>query len=154
MAQKTKHLEISRQLRAAIAVGRYGAKGRLPGEPQLVKQFGVSRPTIARAMLDLQAEGLIERRAGSGTYVRSSAAGRPAAARVLGLLVPGLGTTEIFEVICGELAGLAHVHDYSLLRGGSTRPPRIWMPVWDTRRKSAEGSLKAKSVAFSSRHTS
>src|SRR5918912_704955 len=44
------------------------------------------------------------------------------AQRQLGLLIPGLGTTEIFEVICGELAGLARVHDYGLLWGGSAQP--------------------------------
>ncbi len=121
MAQKPKHREISRQLRADIAAGRYGADNRLPSEPQLVKQFGVSRPTIGRALRDLQTEGLIERRAGSGTYVRSSAPA-PVATRLLGLLIPGLGTAEIFEVICGELASLARVHEYSLLWGGSTHP--------------------------------
>lgn len=121
MAQKAKHHEISRQLRTAIAAGRYGAKGRLPGEPQLVKQFGVSRPTVARALLDLQAEGLIERRAGSGTYVRARA---PAlvTTRQLGLLVPGLENTEIFGLICGELASLAQAHDYSLVWGSSMFP--------------------------------
>jgi LacI family transcriptional regulator len=44
------------------------------------------------------------------------------AQRQLGLLIPGLGTTEIFEVICGELAGLARVHEYSLIWGGSAHP--------------------------------
>lgn len=123
MAGPPKHREISRRLRADIAGGRYAAGGRLPSEPQLVKQFGVSRPTIGRALLDLQNEGLIERHAGSGTYVRG---GGPAAAaastRQLGLLIPGLGTTEIFELICGELASLARVHEYSVLWGGSTHP--------------------------------
>src|SRR4051812_8846275 len=42
--------------------------------------------------------------------------------RQLGLLIPGLGTTEIFEVICGELAGLARVHEYGLLWGGGAHP--------------------------------
>ena len=73
MAQKPKHREISSQLRADIAAGRFSAHQRLPSEPQLVRQFGVSRPTIGRALLDLQAEGLIERRAGSGTYLRPAA---------------------------------------------------------------------------------
>jgi DNA-binding LacI/PurR family transcriptional regulator len=123
MAQRPKHREISRQLRADIAAGRYGADNRLPSEPQLARKFGVSRPTVARALLDLQTEGLIERRAGSGTYVRSSAPGAAAAStRQLGLLIPGLGSTEIFELICGELASLARAEDYSLLWGGSTRP--------------------------------
>ncbi|MEI7731883.1 MAG: GntR family transcriptional regulator [Verrucomicrobiota bacterium] len=122
MAQNPKHREISRQLRANIAAGRYGVDNRLPSEPQLVKKFGVSRPTIARALLDLQAEGLVERRAGSGTYVRQATAVAVTSTRLLGLLIPGLGTTEIFELICGELASLARVHEYSLLWGGSAHP--------------------------------
>ena len=121
MAQTPKHREISSQLRADIAAGRFSAHQRLPSEPQLVRQFGVSRPTIGRALLDLQAEGLIERRAGSGTYLRP-AAPAAVAARQLGLLIPGLDATEIFGMICGELASLARVNDYSLLWGGSTHP--------------------------------
>ena len=118
-----KHRDISRQLRADIAAGRYAAGARLPSEPQLVKRFGVSRPTVGRALLDLQNEGLIERRAGSGTYVKGNAPVQAASStRQLGLLIPGLDTTEIFQLICGELASLARVHDYSLLWGGSTHP--------------------------------
>ena len=54
MAEQPKHKELSRHLRNEIAAGRYKAGARLPSEPQLVKQFGVSRPTVARALLDLQ----------------------------------------------------------------------------------------------------
>ena len=123
MAESPKHRDISRQLRADIAAGRYAAGARLPSEPQLVKQFGVSRPTVGRALLDLQNEGLIERRAGSGTYVKGGAAAQAASfTRQLGLLIPGLDTTEIFQLICGELASLARVHEYSVLWGGSTHP--------------------------------
>jgi DNA-binding LacI/PurR family transcriptional regulator len=123
MAENPKHRDISRQLRADIAAGRYVAGARIPSEPQLVKQFGVSRPTVGRALLDLQKEGLIERRAGSGTYVKGGAPAQAAAStRQFGLLIPGLDTTEIFQLICGELASLARVHDYSLLWGGSTHP--------------------------------
>lgn len=114
-----KHKTISLELHAEISAGKYGAAGRLPSEAQLVERFGVSRPTVGRALLDLQNEGLIERRAGSGSYVRNAAASLPSL-RQLGLLIPGLGTTEIFELICGELASLARVHEYSLLWGGST----------------------------------
>ena len=124
MAEQPKHREVSRALRAAIASGHYPASKRLPSEPQLAKQFAVSRPTIARALLDLQGEGLIERRAGSGTYVRSGASTTAATGRQLGLLIPGLGTTEVFELICGELASLARVHDYTLRWGDSTQPHR------------------------------
>jgi len=47
-----------------------------------------------------------------------------AATRQIGLLIPGLGTTEIFEIICGELASLARKSEYSLLWGGSSHPRR------------------------------
>ena len=74
-----------------------------------------------RALRDLQDQGLVERRVGSGSFVRQP--GLPEAVRQLGLLIPGLGRTEIFEVICGELAGLARVRGYGLLWGGGGRRP-------------------------------
>jgi DNA-binding LacI/PurR family transcriptional regulator len=123
MTKTPKHRQISDELRRQITSGRYTAGTRLPSEPQLVERFQVSRPTVARALFDLQNEGLIERRAGSGTYVRGSTpAGSAASSRQLGLLIPGLGHTEIFEHICGELAGLARVKGYSMLWGGSPHP--------------------------------
>lgn len=123
MGRQAKHLELSRQLRSEITEGRYPAGTRLPSEPQLVERFGVSRPTVARALLDLQKEGLIDRRAGSGTWIRERSAGQAlSSTRQFGLLIPGLGNTEIFELICGELASLARAHDYSLLWGGSVHP--------------------------------
>jgi len=119
MSSTPKHKTISQQLHADISAGKYGAAGRLPSEAQLVESFGVSRPTVGRALLDLQNAGLIERRAGSGSYVRNAAAAALPNLRQLGLLIPGLGSTEIFELICGELASLARVHEYSVLWGGS-----------------------------------
>src|SRR3954463_7291255 len=103
ISSEHKHLEISRALLAAIAAGKYSDSDRLPSEAQLVKRFKVSRPTVARALRDLIAEGIIERRAGSGTYLRNKSNVR-FTTRQIGLLIPGLGTTEIFEIICGELA--------------------------------------------------
>ncbi len=121
MNTKPKHNEISSYLQTEISAGRYQAGARLPSEVQLVKQFGVSRPTVARALRDLEAEGLVERRAGSGTYVRSEQK-RNFASKILGLLMPGLSSTEIFQIICGEIASLSRVQEYGLLWGGSTNP--------------------------------
>lgn len=116
-----KHRRISQELRQAILAGGFAAGARLPSEAQLVRQHGVSRPTVIRALKDLEAAGLIERRMGSGSFVR-----RPEPAknspRQLGLLIPGLGRTEIFELICGELASVARAKDFSLLWGGSEHP--------------------------------
>ena len=93
MAEQSKHREISNALLSEIAAGKYAASGRLPSEVQLVKRFGVSRPTVARALRDLQAEGLVVRRAGSGTYVKEQAPPGPPA-RQLALMIPGFRSTE------------------------------------------------------------
>src|SRR5437764_6547503 len=123
MPGEPKHRLISRELLAEIAAGKYAPSGRLPSEAQLVGRYGVSRPTVARALRDLQDQGLVERRVGSGSFARSPATPE-VAARQLGLLIPGLGTTEVFEAIRGELAGLARVHGYGLLWGGTGPRPR------------------------------
>ena len=115
-----KHRTISRQLTTEIIAGKYNKTGRLPSEAQLVKHFGVSRPTVGRAMKDLQEQGLIERRPGSGTYIRMerdrSHSARPVVPQI-GLMMPNLFHTEIFEPLCGELASLARVNDYGLWWG-------------------------------------
>src|SRR5689334_12415671 len=96
----TRYQEISRQLREELAGGRYGQEGRLPSEAQLVRRFGVSRPTAARALRSLVEEGLIERRAGSGTFAKANAGGgRGASTGLIALLIPDLGNTEIFQII-------------------------------------------------------
>jgi DNA-binding LacI/PurR family transcriptional regulator len=119
MDAQPKHRAISEQLLSEIAAGKYAPSGRLPTEMQLVKRFQVSRPTVARALRDLEAEGLIVRRPGSGTFVQDGP-GKAASARQLGLLVPGLARTEILGLICGELASLARAHEFALLWGSAT----------------------------------
>lgn len=114
MSSEPKHRGISRELAAEIATGKYRPGDRLPSETQLVQRFQVSRPTVARALRDLQDEGLVERRAGSGTYLKPKMAAS-AANRQLGLLVPGRSSTEILDLTCGELAGLARAHNSTLL---------------------------------------
>lgn len=123
--KQAKHRDVSRILATEILAGKYSKTGRLPSELQLAERFKVSRPTIGRALLALREEGLIERRAGSGTYVsdpRSGGGSNPSrrpqtGTRQLGMLVPNLRHTEIFETICGELADLARVHDFGLWWG-------------------------------------
>jgi len=84
-------------LQSSIANGKYKAGQRIPSEAQLSRTFGTSRLTVGRALNELEAAGLIQRRAGSGSYVSSTSPNR---GRTFGLLITELGETEIFELIC------------------------------------------------------
>ncbi|TLY53887.1 MAG: GntR family transcriptional regulator, partial [Gammaproteobacteria bacterium] len=69
-----KHRQVYSSLSRDIHSGRWKLGERLPSEAQLVERFGVSRITIGRAVRDLQTAGLVERRAGSGTFVKRAPA--------------------------------------------------------------------------------
>jgi GntR family transcriptional regulator / MocR family aminotransferase len=56
-------------LRGEILGGRIGPGSRLPASRDFARQYGLSRGTILAALDELQAEGYLEGRKGSGTYV-------------------------------------------------------------------------------------
>ncbi|MGW2325704.1 GntR family transcriptional regulator [Streptomyces sp. NPDC001700] len=62
--------QIADDLRERIRSGELSPGARLPGEPALVRQYGVAKETARRALTLLVSEGLAVRRRGSGTYVR------------------------------------------------------------------------------------
>ncbi|WP_421110830.1 GntR family transcriptional regulator [Streptomyces sp. NEAU-S77] len=62
--------QIADDLRERIRSGEHAPGARLPGEPALVRQYGVAKETARRALTLLVTEGLAVRRRGSGTYVR------------------------------------------------------------------------------------
>ena len=115
---------IYRSLKRRIDDGEFGCGELLPTDLQLAGEFQVCRPTVARAMKRLEAEGYIDRKAGYGTCVRKAAAcGGSEKELTLGLIVPGLGETEIFDPICGRIAGLADRYRFHLLWGGGGTSP-------------------------------
>jgi GntR family transcriptional regulator len=65
--------QAAEELRSSILNGRRGAGERLPSEPDLARELGVSRSTLRDALRALEDEGLVRRVHGSGTYVT----GRP-----------------------------------------------------------------------------
>ena len=112
-----KHRRIFETLQREILAQKYDPAARLPSEAELVRRFRASRPTVIRAVRDLQALGLVDRRAGSGTYLRAAGA---VSSKRLGLIVSGLGNTEILEPICAELGRAAEAAGHTLLWGGAS----------------------------------
>jgi DNA-binding LacI/PurR family transcriptional regulator len=123
-----KHRQIYTSLWREIQSGRFRRGDRLPSEADLGRTFGASRITVGRAVRDLQAAGLVERRAGSGTFVTSR---HTAPALSFGLLIPDLGNTEIFEPICQGMMASPLARDHALLWGnlngsGLSKEDRTW----------------------------
>lgn len=64
-----RYMQIARDLRRAIAGGRYPVGAQLPTEHDLCKQLGVSRFTIREAIRVLSTAGLVRRKPRAGTLV-------------------------------------------------------------------------------------
>ena len=67
-----KYAQIVAAIRRRIADGTYPPGSLLPSESKLVKEFGVSRPTVVRALEALKLRGEIDREHGRGSFVKVS----------------------------------------------------------------------------------
>ncbi len=67
-------------LREQILNGEVEVDARLPSEPALAQEHGVSRVTVRRALDRLAGDGMIERRPGAGTFVSGGMASMPVVA--------------------------------------------------------------------------
>jgi DNA-binding LacI/PurR family transcriptional regulator len=112
-----KHAQVFATLRREIQGGQWKVGDRLPSEAELVRRFGLSRITVGRALRDLQNEGLVERRVGSGTFVRRVANG---GALSFGLLIPDLGETDIFEPMCQGMMRSPMARQHALIWGSAS----------------------------------
>src|SRR5258708_15849015 len=89
-----KYRQVYEDLHSAIQTGSLQPGERLPSEAELGERYNTSRITVAKALKELQLQGLLSRRAGSGTHVLPPAI---SSGHVFGLLIPDLGRTEIFQ---------------------------------------------------------
>ncbi|MCY4656763.1 MAG: FCD domain-containing protein [Gammaproteobacteria bacterium] len=103
---KNKYQDIAVRIRDLIAKEALDAGSKLPTERELSERFGVSRATVRAAEIQLQTEGCIEIKPGSGAYVvetqAASAADLPN--------VTALELTEARMLLESEGAALAAVH--------------------------------------------
>jgi GntR family transcriptional regulator of arabinose operon len=127
-----KHQQVYQALQREIQSGRLKRGDRLPSEAELVRTFGASRITVGRAVRDLQIAGLVERRVGSGTYVRGGGReSRKSDALSFGLLIPERDETEIFEPICQGMMASPLATEHALVWGsdlgpGASKADRAW----------------------------
>lgn len=115
--RQSKHRRVFEHLLASIESGALKPGDRLPSEAELGKMFEASRITVAKAVHDLQRQGLVTRRPGAGTHVLGE---QKQSGRMFGLLIPELGLTEIFEPICNGMMRAQFAKPDALLWGNSS----------------------------------
>ncbi len=115
-AVASKHHEVFATLLKEIQSGRWKEGEKLPSEADLVDRFGHSRITIGRALRDLQAAGVISRRAGSGSFVSKA---KDVAGHSFGLLIADLGETDIYESITRGMMASPLAREHALVRGSA-----------------------------------
>jgi GntR family transcriptional regulator, hexuronate regulon transcriptional repressor len=97
--------QVAATIERAIAEGQYQPGQRLASERDLAEEFGVSRPTVRRAVIALEMRGLLESRQGSGVYVRRTSVVPPAPPRDLD--IGAFDQAEARRLFEGEVAALA-----------------------------------------------
>jgi GntR family transcriptional regulator len=71
------YLQIVRQVRQALRMGILNVGDQLPSVREVVAAVAVNPNTVLKAYRDLEREGLVEARAGQGTFVRALPPGPP-----------------------------------------------------------------------------
>lgn len=68
-ASRPRYVRIEESLHTLLETGGYRPGDKLPPEPELAQQLGVSRATLREALRSFEQQGIISRRQGVGTFV-------------------------------------------------------------------------------------
>ncbi|HCU35148.1 MAG TPA: GntR family transcriptional regulator [Armatimonadetes bacterium] len=125
------YLQIKEQMRMAVATGALRPGEKLPTVRDLATELRINFNTVVRAYREMQAEGLLSSRQGSGTFVSESAGevGQEEARRVVRRMIreairtarnAGLSQAEIADMMVRALDGEGQEEQQQ--RGGTARP--------------------------------
>ncbi len=114
-----KYIAVADTLKREILSGKYESHERFPSEEALARRFSASRPTIERALRELKRAGLLESRAGSGSYLTFSAKNATGA---IGIIAPDYRAIEFFTKLCDAIADEARRAGYDVLLGDVSAP--------------------------------
>ena len=88
--------------------------GKLPSEEVLVRRFSVARGTVRKALDELQRQGVIDSRKGSGYYLTTRGMHRT---NRIGLLMPEITFTPFFHRLAHEVSVFAEKSGISVFLG-------------------------------------
>ncbi|MET7872638.1 GntR family transcriptional regulator [Streptomyces cyaneofuscatus] len=72
MPRDTPYLQVADKIRTRVLSGEWAVGDKLPSRSRFAEEYGVGHSVAQRAMERLIIEGILEGRAGSGTYVRKA----------------------------------------------------------------------------------
>src|ERR1700741_3313728 len=99
-----RYQQIAAAIERAVTDGQYQPGQGLASERDLAEEFGVSRPTVRRAVIALEMRGQLEAKQGSGVYVRQPG---PPAPAPRDLDIGAFAQAEARRLFEGEAAALA-----------------------------------------------
>jgi GntR family transcriptional regulator len=111
------YLQIANQVKHLVASGRLAPEDEIPPIRVLAHQLLVNPNTVARAYLELEREGVVVKRHGSGTYIsdRGSPLARRERLKILSQRIDALLTeARHLEVAPEDLLKLIRERDQSL----------------------------------------
>ncbi|HEY3331850.1 MAG TPA: substrate-binding domain-containing protein [Capsulimonadaceae bacterium] len=100
MIRSSKHHSVRRSLEDAIRKGEFGPGDQVPSEVELAQRCGVSYMTARKAVAELVAADVLERRASKGTFVRQAVRTR-LATTTLNLVVTAYEGSNTKELLLG-----------------------------------------------------
>jgi len=111
------YLQIANQVKYLVAAGRLAAGDEIPPIRVLAHQLLVNPNTVARAYLELERDGVVQKRHGSGTYISSTGSplARKERLKILGERIDALvAEARHFEVDPAELLHLVKERSQSI----------------------------------------
>ena len=109
-----KYQELVKTLLDELSQGVYQKGERLPTTPELCERYGVSNTTVKRAMDELELQGIVARRRGSGVYIKETSAAKNSRAGRQSVSQQMSGMSAEYEGTQRTL--MSEVHDYSVVR--------------------------------------
>lgn len=105
--------ELLEQLQSPI----YKVGDEIPSASKLAEQFSVSRPTVHKALKQLQKEGVIESRVGSGSFLLKKPV-QDEVVPLFGLIFPLLRMEGFFGNVAKAIAEYSKRFNYNIIFGG------------------------------------
>lgn len=115
--QTPKYRQLKRLLVEQIDAGRYAPGARIASENELVREYGVSKHTVLKALTELVSEGALYREQGRGTFVAGTPGRKAAETGAIGVVVPILGGELTLSPAFRALAGISQAAE-------AASPPR------------------------------